>query len=235
MAAANDYIANTPSLRDILAYVGGASTSVGLSMTDYVALYRKIRTYRPSFVLECGTGRSTMIIAQAMLDNLDGAPIDGIKLVSMEHDPKWYEHALSALPDQFKPFVEVRQSPLDVYSFSFVRGHVYKDVPDYPYQFVFVDGPPQGVEGEVVMCDMDFVRVVAGSETPVSAFIDNRKHTLLAYGLIFGPDKVSFYPEWRLGVVEKVTRNDMLLADKMLMRRTVFQSDIVRKEHGTPV
>jgi len=84
LAAANDYMGKTPGLKDILAYANVASPSVGVSTTDYVALYRKIRTDRPSFVLECGTGRSTMIIAQAMLENLNGTPADGIKLVSME-------------------------------------------------------------------------------------------------------------------------------------------------------
>ena len=121
-----------------------------------------------------------------------------------------------------------------MYSYSFVRGTVYEEVPQYPYEFVFVDGPPQGVEG-VVMCDMDLVRVVAGSETPVSAFIDNRKHTVLACSLIFGPDKVSFYSELSLGVVSSVTRHDMVLGDKERMRRTVFQSDIVSKKYGTPL
>ena len=235
LAAANDYMGKTPGLKDILAYANVASPSVGVSTTDYVALYRKIRTDRPSFVLECGTGRSTMIIAQAMLENLNGTPADGIKLVSMEHNPIWYEHALSALPDQFKPFVEIRQSPIEVYSYSFVRGHVYKEVPDYPYQFVFVDGPPQGVDGKAVMCDMDFVRVVAGSETPVSAFVDNRKHSVLAYSLIFGPNKVSYHSDLGLGVVKEVTCQDMVLGDKDRMKMMIFQNDIVRKVHGSPV
>jgi hypothetical protein len=232
---ARDYLDANKGLRDIIALADEASQSTGVSGTDYVALYRAVRKRKPKLVLECGTGKSTLVIAQAMADNVAGGATEGMKLVSMEHNRDWFEHSLFVIPERFKGFVEVRHSPVDSYGYSFVRGQAYRDVPEHAYEFVFVDGPPQAPDGEPTMCDMDFVRVVAASDTPVSAYIDNRKHTVLAYSLIFGPGKVKFYPELALGVVNDVTRRDMLLGDKMRMRATVFKTNVIRKAHADPV
>ncbi len=231
---AQDYISRNQGLREVIEFIDKASRSTGVSEQDYMALYRIVRKENPKFVLECGTGKSTMVIAQAMLDNLDGNPIQGMKLISMEHDRQWYEHAVPLLPDKFRDFVEIHHSPMDVYGYSFVRGTVYKEVPDYSYLLVFVDGPHQGFEQTDVMCNMDFVRLVEKSDTPVSAVIDNRKHTVLAYSLIFGPEKVRNYPIWNLSVVDKVAARDMILADKNLMKRKIFTGDLVRKDYGNP-
>lgn len=57
--------------------------------------------------------------------------------------------------------------------------------------------------------------------------------SVLAYSLIFGKDKTSNYPA-ALGVGDNVTRNDMILDDKIRMRSTLFESDTVRKRYGDP-
>ena len=169
-----------------------------------------------------------------MLDNCADSQGNDMKLVSMEHNKKWADHAVSILPERFKSFVEICHSPMDTYCYSFVRGTIYKEVPDHPYEFVFVDGPSQGLEGTGTMCNMDFIRVVEKSQTPVSAIIDNRKHTVLAYSLIFGTDKVRLYSNWSgLGVVNKVTCNDMVLRDKQLVKKYLLKSRI-QVENGNP-
>ena len=37
-----------------------------------------------------------------------------------------------------------------------LRGTIYKDIPKYPYDLVFVDGPNQGNNKTGRMCNMDF-------------------------------------------------------------------------------
>ena len=61
------YIDKMKSLERILEQYK-VSESTGVSLSDYVALYETIRLIKPKFVLECGTGKSTWIISQAMLD-----------------------------------------------------------------------------------------------------------------------------------------------------------------------
>jgi|SRR3990172_7923343 len=228
-----DYISKNKNLREIIEYANGCSKSSGVSLSDYVALYQTVRRNKPKFVLECGTGKTTMIIAQAMIDNCEESPCNELKLISMEHNKEWYDHAVSLIPEKFNGFLEIHYSPMDTYGYSFIRGTVYKETPDYPYEFVFVDGPSQGFEGEATMCNMALAKVVEMSEKPVTALIDNRKHTVLAYTMIFGVDKVKYYLDWSLGFVNGVTCHDMLLHDKNVMKRTIFKS-AVQLDHGNP-
>lgn len=224
-----NYLDKNESLRKIIDYCNKTSKSCGISLSDYVVLYEMIRRGRQRFVLECGTGKSTMIIAQAMLDNREKDGIDDIKLVSMDHNKEWQEHAVSIFPETFKSFAQILYSPIQVYGYSFIRGTVYEEVPNYPYELVFVDGPSQ--EG---MCNMQFVKVVEKSEIPVSAVTDNRRNTVLAYSLLFGPDKVRYYMPWGLGVVNKVTRDDILFKDPLTMKTTIFDH-VVPFRFGNPI
>ena len=73
--------------------------------------------------------------------------------------------------------------------YSFISGLIYENVPNYPYDFVFVDGPDYKDK-----CDMDFIRVVENSEKKVSALIDTRKTSALAYSALLGRDKISYHP-----------------------------------------
>lgn len=224
-----DYLGKNESLREIIDHCNKTSKSCGVSLSDYVALYEIVRHRKPRFVLECGTGKSTMIIAQAMLDNREKDGIDDIKLVSMDHNKEWQEHAVSIFPEKFKSFVEILYSPLKIYGCSLIRGTIYEEVPSHPYEFVFVDGPSQ--EG---MCNMQFVKVVENSDIPVSAVTDNRKNSVLAYTLLFGPDKVSYYVPWSLGVVDEVTSNDFVFKDPLKMKATIFDH-VVPFRFGNPI
>ena len=220
-----NYLNQNTKLKNLIDEISAISDSTGTSLSDYVILYEYIRRNKPKFVLECGTGISTYIMAQAMKDFVLPHSPDA-KLVSMDDQEEWFNHQVSIFPERFKDFVELRYSPIDSWSYSFVIGTVYKDVPDYPYEFVFVDGPSQGpieqVGAGVTMCNMDFVRVVANSDSPITGIIDNRKHTILAYTNIFGPQKVSLFSNYAFGLVQNVSKTDMILGDKTKMIKRVF-------------
>lgn len=179
------------------------SSSTGVDLIDYACLHDFIRKNKPQYFLECGTGKSTRIIARAMRDY--SHPQHGeIKLVSMESEKKWYDHAMEQYPVEYKDFLDIVLSPIDYYQYSFVRGVVYKEVPSLPYECVFVDGPNPGS-----MCDMDFIRLVESSSRPVAAIIDSRKTTVLAYSSLFGKHKIKSY-HFGLSFVEPVSREDLL-------------------------
>lgn len=165
--------------------IRGRSSSTGVSIFDYAYLYRYIQENRPRFVLECGTGVSTHVIALAMDTHCKPVYRDQMKFVSMESKAEWYEQAKTLLPAKYDYFLELRHSPLDFFEYAFVRGTVYREVPAFPYDLVFVDGPDQ--KGR---CNMDFVRQVTLSDKPVTALVDNRKRTLLAYAALFGKKRV---------------------------------------------
>ena len=216
------YLDQNKSLNILINDIKSTSDSTGVSISDYIILYEYIKKNKPKFVLECGTGMSTVIIAEAM-KNFVLPQSPQAKFVSMESKKEWYNHQISIFPEQFNDFVEIVYSPIDTWNYSFVKGTVYKDVPDYPYEFVFVDGPSQGIEDVGgTMCNMDFVRVVEKTNKSITGIIDNRKHTVLAYTNIFGIQKVNYFSHWSLGFVQNVSKEDMILNDKTSMIKDVF-------------
>lgn len=64
----NKYIQDN-GLQPLLDKVNSASSSTGAELYDYVALHAYITTKKPIYVLECGTGKSTWIIAHALQQN----------------------------------------------------------------------------------------------------------------------------------------------------------------------
>lgn len=216
------YLGANPGLRQAIDEADRVSESSGADLCDYAILHKTVRETKPRFVLECGTGRSTFILAKALLENEEEAPGQGGRLVSMEHNREWYERATACLPDPYRSVTDIVHGPIVEVGCSFVRGTAYESVPDHPYDLVFVDGPWQGLPEGDVMCNMDFIRLLRTASHPMRAFIDNRKHTVLAYAMLLGSEKVTYHVEWNLGVVAPVTRDDILLLDKERMRRSIF-------------
>tara|TARA_B100000315_G_C14459261_1_gene532978 strand:+ start:343 stop:978 length:636 start_codon:yes stop_codon:yes gene_type:complete len=188
------------------------SNSCGTRRSNYVLMDHFIKLRRPKFIIECGTGISTYVLAQSMLRHL-GDPESGFKLISMEHQEEWYEHQIERFPEELKEFVEIVHSPIDYYQHMFINGTVYSNIPDYPYDFVFIDGPSsQG------MCNMDFIRLIASSEKPMSCLIDGRVTTSLAYSILFGKSKVTLFPFWGASMILDVTKDDLRTTTKQTLR-----------------
>jgi len=184
-----------------------------LSQPDYMVLYEAVKIYKPSYILECGTGMSTFVIAQSIKDNLLPKG-KSCKLISMESEKSWYLHQKSIIKnEEFGDFVEIIYSPIALFGYSFIRGTIYKDIPKYPYDLVFVDGPNQGNNKTGRMCNMDFIKIIENSENPITCIIDGRVHTSLAYTQIFGGGGVvKWYPSWDLTIIKNVTKYDMILS-----------------------
>lgn len=181
--------------------------STGVSLIDFAVLYEYIRRYKPQYVLECGTGLSTHIIAAAMMKFCKPC-FQEIKLISMESVPKWHKEARLQFPFDKYDFVEILLSQVASYRYSFVDGVIYNEVPDCPYDFVFVDGPYYADR-----CDMDFIKVVQRSEKKVSALIDSRRTSGLAYSALLGRDKVLYFP-FGFSQIRNVSKEDLILSNK---------------------
>ena len=82
--AAQLYLRKNRDLNDLIFEVNKQSESIGLSNFEYVRLYQMVRNVKPEYALECGTGKSTLIIAYAMSKNGNGK-----KLVTMEESEEW--------------------------------------------------------------------------------------------------------------------------------------------------
>lgn len=207
------YLAANPELSELIDKATKASKSTGADISDYVILHDLVRRKKPKYILECGTGMSTWIIAHALKMNEQLNKVKGL-VVSMESVEEWFTHANGNFPEAYRPWTDIRYSKISYYHYAFVFGSVYEQIPDHPYEMVFVDGPNDDYEtpyGKNRVANMDFVRLVSGSDRPIIAITDNRLPTVHAYSLIFGKEKVSFYKNCKLGVVSPVSRKDLIL------------------------
>ncbi|MBI4160706.1 MAG: class I SAM-dependent methyltransferase [Candidatus Yanofskybacteria bacterium] len=211
-------------LREYLEYYRERSPATGCSYSDYQLLYTYIKKHKPTEVLECGTGFSTLVIMQALKENEEEHGIRG-HLVSMEESEQYYKAAIENLPADLKndQRLEIIWSPAIEDAYDFFQGVRYRDVPKRKYDFVYVDGPTLmiGSDKKIRTFTLDFVNVVLENEHPVSALIDTRKRTCFIYSLLF-PKKFRYDYMRYVGIVEGATKND-LANGKIIAERAVEQ------------
>lgn len=188
-----------------------ASHSTGCAYSDYLVLYNYVRRHRPTEILECGTGISTIVLAQALRENKRDFDING-RLVSMEELPEFYESARKLLPSVLTPLVEIKLSPTVEDSYAFIRGMRYRDVPERDFDFIFIDGPnPRTRSDQTISCDFDFIYQILQTKNnrPLNAIIDRRTTTGLALQALFGRDKVRYDYIRELGFAGPCRRSDL--------------------------
>ncbi len=203
---------------DKILAISDESKSTGVSLIEFAALFEYVKRYRPQYVLECGTGMSTHVLASAMFRYCK--PIyPEIKLISMESEGVWYKEALKHFDFSKYDFVDIKLSKVTDHRYSFVTGVIYKNIPNLPYDFVFVDGPNYKDQ-----CDMDFIKVVENSDKKVGALIDSRRTSALAYAALLGRNKILKHP-FGFSHVVGVSRHDLVLSSKKSLHLT-FDTNI---------
>lgn len=213
--------------KSLLETARAATNSTGADLSDYVMLHSYIRHAKPTHVLECGSGLTTWIIADALRQNWEeaGRPADGKGLVvSVEEDEGWHKHARDGLAnhemaDQLLPFIEYVHSGREYFHYSFLFGVTYENIPDYPYEFMFVDGPVCRYYHDENLKEtfehtaaLDLVKLLLRRKLKLTVFIDNLKRTQMAYTCLFKPGSLVHYKSLsNIGVMEDITNDDLLI------------------------
>lgn len=92
-------------------------------------LYRLVRRQKPQLVVECGSGLSTLVMAEALRKNGSG------RLVSLEHHPSHYAKTRRLLAEH--------GLESDLRLAIIQDGWYHRDlVPAEPIDLLFIDGPP---------------------------------------------------------------------------------------------
>jgi predicted O-methyltransferase YrrM len=225
---------NAELWRQIEAVAAGNAVT-GASYSDYLTLYEAMRRLKPVEILECGTGVSTAVLAQALRENeAEGAPRG--RVTSMEEDERWWKNQQERLPAELRPYVDlVHSRKVDGY-YQLFRGVQYESVPERPYDFVFSDGPERHspVNGDKLF-NLDLIQVVRRSETPVRGIVDNHYLTFYVLQKVFGPEHARFDFRRKLLFVGPVTRHDVrrlrkenFINDLRLFGRTEFRLRLSR-------
>lgn len=198
--------------------------STGCGISDYHRLYEAIRRRRPREVLECGTGVSTLVIAHALRENERETGLGG-RVTSMEESEEWMASAVGLLPDRYRPQVDFVLSDTVEDTFSIFRGVRYRDTPDRPYEFVFVDGPSyrSPVDGTPTF-DFDFIHVLRNTTGVVAGLVDQRVSTCFVLQQILGPRKVRYSPVLGLGMIGPCSAADLGRLDVELSSANFYGS-----------
>lgn len=202
--------------REIAALLAQTTSSTGCNYTDYLALYRYIRTHKPIEVLELGSGLTTSLIAQALKENGSG------RLTSMEDTPSYYQETLRSIPLNLKTFVDLRLSPSTEGRYGPFCGILYQNIPERPYDFIFIDGPYCDAEKSF---NLDILRILEGTTRPLTAYVDSRTGSCFIYHLVLGT-KFSFNYLGRLGIIDRATSKDLKSYKKIVsdsMKRREFK------------
>lgn len=212
--------ANAP-LWQLMTHYAQGSAVTGASYSDYLTLYEQVRALRPVEILECGTGISTVVLAQALAENeAEGAPRG--RVTSMEDDKSWFEVAGTRLPEELLPYIDLVHSPKVDGFYKCFRGVQYRQIPDRPYDFVFSDGPDRHspVNGDKLF-NLDFIHVVRKADHPVHGVVDNHYLTFYILQKVFGVDKARYSLSHKLMFVGPVTRRDV-----RRLRKETFLPDL---------
>ena len=207
------YLRKNKLLKEIIGEARSISDAYGLTDFEYVRLYQVVRELKPEYVLECGTGKSTFIIAHAMSKNGNGQ-----KIVSMEESSTWanmqqkaifhfFSHPKSKewFPGKEQNLIELITSDTTIERHRVWAGSCYKNVEHYPYSFMMVDGPELNHDCFV---NIDVVNILKASDIPISIWIDGRWPTVAMCCALFG-DKVISKLGWTHTEIYDATKNDL--------------------------
>lgn len=185
-------IKNDPNLKRLLV----TTASTGAQYRDYLTLYRYVRKHKPKEVLEFGPGVTTLFIAQALRENGVG------RVTAIENQEKYFNETKNTIPESLAPFIDLRLSGTREYRHGAFVSMGYAEIPDRPYEFVWVDGPT--VDGKTAF-NIDLIEIVKRGNT-IDAMVDGRRGSVFMYSLLFGKDKVSFNRIRQIGWIHGVTR-----------------------------
>lgn len=179
--------------REIAEYAQKSNTTG----TKFPTLWRAVRIIlakKPTHILECGTGLSTIVLGAAVR-KLRAADA-GYKghIVSMESVEVWYDIARQNLPEKYAEVAEIVLGPREKDEFLFFRGYRHSNIPVLDYDFVFLDGPSYNDDNGSAFCS-DVFHIVEISGAPViRGVVDTRVSSVYVMQKVFGNKAIRYYP-----------------------------------------
>jgi len=177
---------------ELKTYFQGSSTTGTQAITLWIAV-KTILEIRPKWILECGTGASTIVLSLALNKLKSEYPDYQGKIVSLESEEEWFKIAKANLPDSHRENIEIIYGPREKYEISMFRGYIHSNIPDHPYDFVFLDGPNFVDEFGTSFC-ADALQIFKNNrpEKLVGVF-DGRASSAFVMQTLFGRKAVKYF------------------------------------------
>ena len=129
-------------------------------------------------LLELGPGISTHIICKAIKDikkvDQKYSPI----FIAIEESPKWITYHKSKIPKHYKDLVQYQRIDVtDNKDENGIEYSYYTSIPDYPYDFIHVDGPAGSPKNRLHWYSTDLNRIWNKLSTNCYVILDGRDAT----------------------------------------------------------
>ncbi|MDQ2088548.1 hypothetical protein [Marimonas arenosa] len=184
-----------PGIHSELADYAQQSDTTGTQWATLWWAVHGILTYKPSEVLECGTGASTLVLSAAVQKLRDADPAYTGRVTSMESVREWYDIAAAKLPEKYRDTAAIIHGPRELYEVGMFRGYIHGNIPPADYDFVFLDGPYFSDDRGSAFC-ADVFRAMELSSAPlIRGVIDGRLSSGFVLQCLFGPRAVRY---WRV-------------------------------------
>lgn len=124
--------------------------------SDLWFLRNVVRQRKPRSILEFGSGCSTIIMAQALWENLRGSFAEKPgRLYSVDADPYWTKATFDAIPDHLRELCEVSYSPLLEIDYNGTQAFRHAKIPDVVPDLLYLDGPELTADRQVAVDILD--------------------------------------------------------------------------------
>src|SRR6266568_6057185 len=99
---------------------------------DLYRLYRNIRTRKPEYVVEYGSGCSTIVMAAALCTNGLG------RLFTYEANSKWLVNTDKCTPEHLRRFITLIHAPAYAIGWQGIACHRYEQDQRWPIDFMYL-------------------------------------------------------------------------------------------------
>lgn len=211
LIAAESYFQSDADRASALQCVTG-SISTGVGLTDYYLLHSYIVKRRPTRLLEFGSGKSTLVMAQALFEvHRRAADSPPGHLYSLEDVPRFHEDIKRIIPDRFRQYVTLVHSPKRESCWrNEIWGFGYSALPPGPFDFVFVDGPTEYRDQEAIRrgikgACLDLLYLLERDpQVCLDVVVDQKFSSLDAYQSVLPRGTVRYDPVMNVGAMAGV-------------------------------
>ena len=184
------------------------SDSTGCEYSDYVTLWNNLNQIKPKYILELGSGITSVIIAYYIKTRCVG---EKIKFISMEENEYYYDNINSIFPNYLKQYVSFCLSKRVEQNYDGFSGCHYKDIPNYNYDFIFIDGPVDrrkfNDKNYPKTFNSDFLNYILKSKNTVNAILDQRILTLMTLKKLLPRADIKYYPSKKITIFKNVNHS----------------------------
>lgn len=172
-------------LAELRTYAKGSDTTGTQAITLWYAV-RGILKHKPAWILESGTGSSTLVLAATVQKLRRETPGYQGRIVSMESVKEWYDIADAALPEKYRDVVEIVLGPREKFEMAMFRGYAHSNIPAHDYSFILLDAPAYTDEHGIAFC-ADVFKLMDISKAPVIHGVsDGRASSVMVIQMLYG-------------------------------------------------